>query len=503
MALLNPSLYQINTRILIRERSDELRRPATLDDIPDAMLDRIAELGFDWVWLLGVWQTGAASRDVSRRHPDWRLEYLTLLPDCTDDDISGSPFAIEAYRLHADFGPPDALARARSRLAERGLRLLVDFVPNHTALDHPWAFERPELYIHGSESDLELAPQNYVRVVTRDGDRVLAYGRDPYFPGWPDTLQLNYRHGATRDAMREELVRIASVADGVRCDMAMLLLPEVIAKTWGDSSAPSDGSAPVDTPFWPEAIAAVHEKAPGFLLMAEVYWDLEHTLQAQGFDYTYDKRHYDRLHAGHAGPVRGHLRADAEFQRRSARFLENHDEARGASAFRPGQHEAAAILTFFVPGLAFFHEGQLEGRRARVSMHLGRRLAEPRDVDRCAFYERLLRARRRTEVREGRWQALECRAAWDGNATWDQFVAFVWHGTGGELLLGAVNFGPNQGQCYVDLPFPSLRGSRWRLSDVMSDAVYDRDGGELVDRGLYLDMPAWGYHLFEVVRIDE
>ena len=270
----------------------------------------------------------------------------------------------------------------------------------------------------------------------------------------------------------------------------------------GGLVAPSDGSAPVDTPFWPEAIASVHEKAPGFLLMAEVYWDLEHTLQAQGFDYTYDKRHYDRLHAGQAGPVRGHLRADAEFQRRSARFLENHDEARSASAFSPGQHEAAAMLTFFVPGLAFFHEGQLEGRRARVSMHLGRRLAEPRDADLRAFYERLLRARRRTEVREGRWQALECRAAWDGNATWDQFVAFVWHGPGGELLLGAVNFGPSQGQCYVNLPFPSLQGSRWRLSDVMSDAVYDRDGGELVDRGLYLDMPAWGYHLFEVVRID-
>ncbi len=111
--------------------------------------------------------------------------------------------------------------------------------------------------------------------------------------------------------------------------------------------------------------------------MAEAYWDLEYRLQQQGFDYTYDKRLYDRLRAGQTGPVRGHLCADAEYQRKSVRFLENHDEPRAAAVFPLGQHRAAAVMTFFVPGLRFFHEGQLEGRRVHVSMHLGRRPVEP------------------------------------------------------------------------------------------------------------------------------
>src|SRR5215470_7903350 len=119
-----PSLYQINTRVLLREIGRDLGRPATLDDIPDALLDDIARRGFDWVWLLGVWQTGPAARAVSLGNAEWRHEYLEQLPDCTDDDISGSPFAICRYEVNSAFGGDEALARVRSRLAERGLHLL-------------------------------------------------------------------------------------------------------------------------------------------------------------------------------------------------------------------------------------------------------------------------------------------------------------------------------------------------------------------------------------------
>src|SRR5262249_21557862 len=230
------------------------------------------------------------------------------------------------------------------------------FVPNHTALDHPWVTEHPEFYVAGSEEALAREPANYCRLATPSGPCILAYGRDPYFPGWPDTLQLNYRHAKLRTAMQEELCRAADRCDGLRCDMAMLLLPDVFARTWGAASVPRDGSAPVDTPFWPEALARVRQNHPGFVFMAEGYWDLEWTLQQQGFDYTYDKRMYDRLHARNAGAVRGHLHADPEFLRKSVHFLENHDEPRAAAAFPRPVHRAAAVLTFLVPGMRFFHE---------------------------------------------------------------------------------------------------------------------------------------------------
>lgn len=493
-----PSLYQINTRVLLNEIGRGLGRRATLDDVPDSLLDRVAGLGFDWVWLLGVWQTGPASRQVSRDNPEWRREFAATLPDFVEDDICGSPFAICAYTVHEDFGGDAALAEIRRRLAARGVKLLVDFVPNHTALDHPWIATRPDLYIHGDDAILAAEPQNYKRVETPAGSLVLAHGRDPYFPGWVDTFQLNYRHRGLRDAMAGELVRISEMADGVRCDMAMLVLPEIFARTWGDRSLPRDGSAPVDEPFWPEAIAAVRARRPDFVFMAEVYWDLEYELQHQGFDYTYDKRLYDRLETRDAVGMRGHLHADLEFQRRSARFLENHDEPRAAANFPPGVHEAAAIVSFLVPGLRFFHEGQLDGRRVRVSMHLGRRPEEPVDESLREFYANLLECLSvRKELDDGSWRPVDCRPAWDGNDTWARFVAFAWEGHRAKLLV-CVNFGPTQGQCYVTPPFDDLHDEHWRLRDLMGLDRYNRDGNELATRGLYLDMPAWGFHVFDV-----
>ena len=229
-----PSLIQFNTRVILSELAASLGRRASLDDLPDAFLDRFAAQGFDWVWPLGVWQTGPAGRAVSRSRSDWRREFLEALPDLTDDDICGSPFAIVAYELNTDFGNDETLPRLRERLRSRGLNLLLDFVPNHSALDHPWTTRHPEFFIPGSTDELAREPHNWYRLPGRD--LVLAYGRDPYFPGWLDTLQLNYRHPGLRAAKIGELIKIAGQCDGVRCDMAMLVLPEVFLNTWGPRS---------------------------------------------------------------------------------------------------------------------------------------------------------------------------------------------------------------------------------------------------------------------------
>ena len=476
-----PALYQINTRVWLTELGKQLGRAATLDDIPDAELDRLAAMGFDWIWFLSVWQTGKAGQQISRSNPEWRREFQDTLPDLCDGDIPGSGFAITGYTVHKQLGGDAALARLRSRLRERGLRLLLDFVPNHTGLDHPWVEKHPEYYIAGTELDLARAPQNYTWAKRKAGDRLLAYGRDPYFSGWPDTLQLNYSNPATQEAMIGELRKIAGQCDGVRCDMAMLVLPHVFERTWGLASEP----------FWPKATECVRQKHADFCFMAEVYWDLEWTLQQQGFDYTYDKRLYDRLREGHARPVREHLCADANYQNKMARFLENHDEPRAATAFPSGIHEAAAAITFLSPGLRFFHQGQFEGRKKRISPHLGRGPCEAVDPPLQQFYERLLAVLRHPAVRDGQWQLLECAPAWEGNWTSDCFVASLWQGPGGERLLTAVNYAPNQSQCYVRLPLGDLAGNRWRLQDQLDSHVYDRDGNELAARGLYLDMVPW------------
>jgi hypothetical protein len=483
-----PSLYQINTRVWLTALSRDLGRSATLDDVPDTELDRLARLGFAWIWLLSVWQTGAAGPRVSRSIPEWRKEFEGTLPDLHEEDIAGSGFAITGYTVHHSLGGDAALARLRSRLRARGIKLMLDFVPNHTALDHPWAQVDPEYYVSGTEADLERAPQNYTRVPRAEGGVILAHGRDPFFPGWPDTLQLDYSSPTTQGAMIAALMKIAAQCDGVRCDMAMLLLPEVFERTWGRRPQP----------FWPRAIRGVRERFANFLFLAEVYWDLEWVLQQQGFDYAYDKRLNDRLRDRHARPVREHLQAGLDYQERLARFLENHDEPRAAVAFPPSVHEAAAIITFLSPGLRFFHQGQFEGRLKRISPHLVRAPIEPPNEALQQFYDRLLYVMRLPTVRDGRWQLLNCAPGWDGNWTWENFLAFGWHGPDQERLLVTVNYAEHRGQCYVPLPFEELAGRSVRFIDVMGSAIYDRDGADVLSRGLYLDMPAWSYHVFEI-----
>jgi hypothetical protein len=484
-----PSLYEINTRVWLNRLSREAGKPVTLADVDDATLDELARRGVDWIWLLSVWQTGAAGRAVSRANPAWRAEFQAALPDLTEEDICGSGFAISAYEVDETLGGKAALAAFRARLAKRGVRLMLDFVPNHTALDHPWVKTHPDFYVQGSEQALAAAPANYHRAETDQGARILAHGRDPNFPGWPDTLQLDYANPALQVAQMGELATIAAQCDGLRCDMAMLALPHVFQRTWGVTPAP----------FWPKALAAVHGAHRGFTFMAEAYWDLEWELQQQGFDYCYDKRLYDRLCHGDAGAVRGHLGAGLDYQDRLARFLENHDEPRAAAVLPWPRHQAAAVATYFAPGLRFFHQGQFEGAQVRVPVHLRRGPVEPRNADVAAFYDRLLAVLGESDgFRDGAWSLIPPQAAWDGNPTWQDFIAFGWHARDGGSTLVVVNYSDHQGQCRLRLPFAGLTGVRHRLVDLMGSEVYDRDGTGLVDPGLYIDLGAWRYNVFRV-----
>lgn len=481
-----PLLFQVNTRVLLTQLTASLGRNATLDDIPDSELDNMQAKGFEWIWFLSVWQTGNEGQRISRTHEGWRKDFSETLPDLRDEDIAGSGFAITAYTVHEKLGGDAALARLRDRLAKRHLRLMLDFVPNHMALDHPWAEQYPEFFVEGTPENLQHSPLNYVK----RGNRIFAHGRDPYFPGWPDTLQLNYANYELQEAMSRELIHISDVCDGVRCDMAMLIVPEVFERTWGAKAAP----------FWPRAILRVRDHHPGFVFMAEVYWDMEWELQQQGFDFTYDKRLYDRLRDGHAVPIHDHFTAGLDFQEKLARFLENHDEPRAATTFAPDAHEAAAVLTFLSPGLRFFHDGQLEGRTKRLSPHLVRSPQEQTNTRLQTFYAKLLEILKRPAFHTGRWILLECMPAWGDNESHKNYIAFSWEDSHNEHYVVAVNYASDRGQCFVKLPFVNLSNAQWKVRDLLSDATFDRDGNDLASRGMFLDEKPWKYYVFQLIK---
>ncbi len=159
---------------------------------------------------------------------------------------------------------------------------------------------------------------------------VFAKGRDPYIEPWQDVLQLNAFSPALREAAADTVTAIGDQCDGVRCDMAMLMTNEVFARTWGERASPAP-----EADFWPTLIARSRQAHADLLFMAEVYRDMEWTLQQQGFDLCYDKRLYDRLVHDEPDSVRGHLQADGAYQQRLIRFIENHDEPRPHLPSRP------------------------------------------------------------------------------------------------------------------------------------------------------------------------
>ena len=488
-----PLLYQVNARILLQQLTRDKGTRITLDDVPDSLLKQWAESGYEWIYLLGAWQTGTAGRRVSSTHEQWRMEYTEALPDLKDEDITGSCFAITGYKAHKEMGGNKALASFRERLHARGLKLMLDFIPNHTAIDHPWVKDHPGYYLEGNPKKLSEQPENYIEVDTGEGRLALAYGRDPNFPGWPDTLQLNYGNPELQKAMAGELKKVAGLCDGVRCDMAMLILPEVFMKTWRVYM----------NDFWTDAIEKTKEKHPGFLFLAEVYWDMEWHLMGLGFDYCYDKRLYDRLVSSAATPVRDHLRADINFQSRLARFLENHDEKRAAGVFPGKKLEAAAVISYLIPGMRFFQMGREKGYRIKVPVHLSRGPEETTDEPTSLFYNRLLELLKMPMYKEGHWHMLECLPSSSDNRTYLDFIAYLWADEKGNWSLVCVNYSGNQGQCFVRLPCPALTGSQWMLDDLLGQDRYVRDGYEMLTTGLYLDMGAWGYHVFGFDRLEE
>jgi glycosidase len=482
-----PVIYEINTWVWLDELSRKYQKPVHLATVPELEWDAIAAYGFDAVWFMGVWERSPAGIEISMRNPGLLDDFRRALPDLVATDNVGSPYCVRRYVVDEHLGGPAGLVTARKALAKRGTRLVLDFVPNHVAPDHPWASEHPEYFIQGSNEDLAREPQSFVA----HAGKVFACGRDPYFPAWQDVLQLNAFNPGLRAAVTETLTDIATQCDGVRCDMAMLLLNNVFVRTWGARA----GNVP-DSDYWSGIIPAVKKTQPNFIFLAEAYWDLEWELQQQGFNFCYDKKLYDRMEHDDAESVRRHLLADAAYQQGMVRFIENHDEPRAASTFPDEKGRAAAVAILTLTGTKLLHEGQFEGRKVRVPVFLGRRVAETADMELAAFYGRLLNAVNRDVFRNGEWRLCE-RSGWPDNFSYLNVLAWCWI-KDDERYLVIINFKQDSSQARVQVPWDVLTGKQWRMNDLLSAQTYDRSGDEMRYAGLYVELGPWQCHLFQL-----
>jgi glycosidase len=486
----HPHLLEISAWPWLDRLSREGGRIVTLGDVPGGEWDRIAERGFDLVFLMGVWKRSPIGRAIARTHPGLVAAYDRVLPGWTDADVAGSPYSIQIYEPDDRMGGWSALDSARGELRARGLGLILDFVPNHTGFDHEWVASFPERYVLGTEEDHRAEPDHFRPMVRPGGTLHVACGRDPYFAPWTDVAQLNHFNPDTRRALNDTLRAISAHCDGVRCDMAMLALNDVFERTWRPLLR---GAWPrPEEEFWSHATRAT----PELLYVAEVYWGLEGAMLEQGFHAAYDKRLLDGLEARDAGRrTRDLLTADPAPDGRLARFIENHDEPRSAVTLA-GILPAAASLVATVPGTRLFFDGQMEGRRINPPVQLGRWPDEPPNESVSALYERVLGVAADRLWHDGEWKLLEVSAAWDD--TFPDIVAYRWR-TSTALGVVVVNLAVSRSKAHVALAAELQPGAAFEFRDQLTGETYRWTREALERTGLYVQFEGGGAHLFLVV----
>lgn len=486
-----PHLYEVNAHIFIRRMSEKYHQNLTLSTVPEKEWQFFAQHGFDLIWLMGVWQRSASSRQRALRDPTLCRQYDQALPGWTDQDIVGSPYAIYAYSLDPTLGQPMELHELKSKLNKQGLGLVLDFVPNHLSLDHPWTFSHPKLFVRGRDTDVRNHPNWFF--ATKRGI-YLAHGRDPNFPPWTDTVQVNFYSNELRQALINELVKVAEICDGVRCDMAMLALNDPFGKVWGEVVS---GYPRPETEFWTEAIMQVKQQRPDFLLLAEAYWGLERKLQGLGFDFTYDKILYDRLRFSRSDEIRSHLVSDALCQEHSAHFIENHDELRATTAFGRDRSLAAAVVMSTIPGLRFFHDGQFTGRRIHLPVQMVREPDEVPDGEIRLFYERLLAICTTPAFHEGEWKLMEADQAWCDNESHRNLLLWSWH-YGQKTKIVIVNYSANEAQGKLRVPLRVSAMKQVTFIDELTGAAYVKDPHEVSSQGLFIALDPYRAHILDM-----
>ena len=482
-----PVIYEINTWVWLKELSkQDEHNTIMLDNVPEKRWDDIASFGMDAVWLMGVWERSPRGTDLAINDEVMTPVFRHALPDYIPSvDNVGSAYCVYNYEVDQRLGGRKGLAAAREMLLQRNIRLILDFVPNHTAQDHSWVFNHPEYFVQGTKEDLALFPTRFFQA----GEKVIAKGCEKQdSEPWQDVAQLNAFNSELRKAAIDTLHSIAEQCDGVRCDVAMLLLNSNFENMWGERAGQR-----LQREYWDEVISSTRSQHPELLFMAETYWYQERDLQQLGFDYCYDKeRFYDQLKYDNVENVQLHLATSLDYQDKLVRFIENHDEERAAAVFSPERERVAAVMMMTVPGAKLLHEGQFEGRKVQTQVALARRQTEVPDLNLRDFYHKLLTEVKASGLSRSSWQLCECRG-WDDNGTYANLVAYCWsHGE--ERYLVVVNLSRTPSQARVLLPWNELAGRTWRLTDVLSGAIFERDGSLTQSSGLFVDLPVWGFH---------
>ncbi|MDQ7816710.1 MAG: alpha-amylase family glycosyl hydrolase [Melioribacteraceae bacterium] len=484
----NPSIYEINTRVFLKRFGND----AKVSEVPEEIWRRLADKKFDFIWLMGVWKISSSSVEKYCFEEYLIKNYSRALKNWQKEDIIGSPFAIDVYEINESLGSVDDLINLKAKLNRKGIGLILDFVPNHFNAETSLLKINPGIFLSVDKESFLRDPHTYYQP-DKEREKYFAHGRDPFFAAWQDTIQVNFFSISARNYLTNVLLQLTDVCDGVRCDMAMLALNNVFKNTWSGVIS-KNNYEPLQTEFWSEAIQKVKSIRKDFLFIAEAYWNLEWELQQLGFDYTYDKSMTDRLRSGYALAVKEHLFAEKEYRSKSLHFIENHDEERAFTSFGKEKSKAAALIISTIEGMRFFHDGQLEGKRIKLPVQLGKEPPEHSNSEMIEFYNKLFSVTANDIFKEGTWSLLETITSWEGNTTFKNMLAYQWM-LGNQKRLVIVNYSDVVSSCRLKFDITGYP-EEFEMEDLLNNQKYIRSGEEIISTGLYVELKPWHAHIF-------
>lgn len=489
----NPHFYQINLMQWLSELSTRERKRIDISRIPRREWASLRERGFDAVWLMGMWQRSPDSALKARGEPSLVEECRRILSDFHPDDIVGSPYAVFDYRPDPQYGSEDDLLNLKIALEEEGLLLLLDFVPNHTACDHPWTREHPDWYVQATQTDSGSCREGFYRPAGTSGRACIAHGKDPHFPPWTDTAQIDCFHPEALKGLLETVSRISRYCHGFRCDMAMLVVRRIFEETWAEHLK----GERIEEEIWPLVIDRMGSAGRDCLWIAEVYWGMERELLHLGFDYTYDKGFYDLLVRQDIPGIKAYLCSPRIDHSRMVRFLENHDERRALETFGLERIRSAMVIHATVPGLRFWQHGQLQGMRNRVPVQLRRAPRERGFQDLEEFSDTLLGETDHPVFHNGHWVLCQT-TGWEDNNSYQNLLVWSWR-SGGNRRLIVVNFSSASAQGLVKISGEWLpEGETFTCYDPLKEDLFVRSSYEAQSTGLYVALSAWDFHFFRI-----
>ena len=475
----HPILYEISTRPWLYELSKKYQKPITkLRDIPLEEFDNLKENGIDIIWMMGMWKLGKYGLEF-----DLKLDYSKVFPNWKKEDVIGSPYAVVKYVCNPEIGTNEDLIWLREQINSRDMKLMLDFVPNHSAIDAPAAKLNPQLYIRAPAG--KKNPNRYT-------DSGFAFGSYPFHPPWKDVIQFNYWEKETRNMMKNNLMTVLSYADGVRCDVASLLLNDIIEIAWKEELDYWGYHRP-STEFWEYAFAEVKSKYPNAILLAEVYGDKEiEALYKLGFHYCYNKDLLIRL-MGSTLELKKYLKNKTENNwGHLANFVENHDEDR--IVYNMGNVKkamAAGTIASTVGGMIFINHGQWSGYKNKLEVHLRKGEDEDENNEVKNYYQKLI-------------QIIQDPAFTGSNYYFindikgdkkDDFIAYL-REEGDSHYLVVVNYSNSYG-C-ANVPIYNMNDNvDVSLYEVFNDEEYIRNGSDIRNKGLIVCLNPWETQIFK------